>query len=393
METSQHLLVLISTMAMTVPLFAALCCLVQDSNQTLFRVLAAFFVAAAITELPTALHFISFSPATVPLMDGLWALAMASVMPLIWLYVWILTAEDDALPRRFLPHLLVPGGAILTLLAIAIYQVISEFRIFGLAEDRLTGAAQAINLSYWFLEYIAIRLQWGIYILLIYIRLVAYRSRLKDLFASTEKKELRWITVVIGIGASYWILSLISSLLSYAMPGYGGLPTIVHYVLNLIVQTIVAVWGLRQRPGLQPESDVQPVSRQRYANSALTNEDADRIAAKLRKAMASDTLYLDPNLSLWALARHTGVSENYISQVLNEEVGQNFFDFVNGYRIEAAKTRLSESDETILAIALEAGFNSRSSFYTAFKKVTGQTPTAYRKAETGSERLSSNLSV
>ncbi|MET1411327.1 AraC family transcriptional regulator [Roseibium sp. HPY-6] len=393
METSQHLLVLISTMAMTVPLFAALCCLVQDSNKTLFRVLAAFFVAAAITELPTALHFIGLSPATMPLMDGLWSLAMASVMPLIWLYVWILTAEDDVLPKRFLPHLPVPGGAFLTLLAIVIYQVVSEFRIFGLTEDRLTGAAQTINLSYWFLEYVAIRLQWGIYILLIYVRLVAYRSRLKDLFASTEKRELRWIAVVTGIGASYWILSLISSLLSYAMPGYGGLPTLVHYVLNLIVQTIVAVWGLRQRPGLRPEGNAQPVSRQRYANSALTKEDADRIAAKLRKAMASDKLYLDPNLSLWALARHTGVSDNYISQVLNEELGQNFFDFVNGYRIEAAKARLSESDDTILTIALDAGFNSRSSFYTAFKKVTGQTPTAYRKAETGSEQMPSNLSV
>lgn len=393
METSQHLLVLISTMAMTVPLFAALCCLVQDSNKTLFRVLAAFFVAAAITELPTALHFISFSPATMPLMDGLWSLAMASVTPLIWLYVWILTAEDDALPKRFLPHLLVPGGAFLTLLAIVVYQVISEFRIFGLTEDRMTGAAQAINLSYWFLEYIAIRLQWGIYILLIYIRLVAYRSRLKDLFASTEKRELRWIAVVIGISASYWILSLISALLSIFVPDYGGLPTLVHYVLNLIVQTIVAIWGLRQRPGLRPEANAQRVSRQRYANSALTKEDANRIAGKLRKAMTTDRLYLDPNLSLWSLARHTGVSENYISQVLNEDLGQNFFDFVNGFRIEAAKARLSDSDDTILAIALDAGFNSRSSFYTAFKKVTGQTPTAYRKAETGPGQVPSNLSV
>ncbi|MCY4334687.1 MAG: AraC family transcriptional regulator [Litoreibacter sp.] len=72
------------------------------------------------------------------------------------------------------------------------------------------------------------------------------------------------------------------------------------------------------------------------------------------------------------------MSDNYVSQVLNEKIGQSFFDFVNSYRVKEAQTRLLNSDETILAIAYDIGFNSRSSFYTAFKKGTGQTPTAFR---------------
>ncbi|CAN0482038.1 unnamed protein product, partial [Hapterophycus canaliculatus] len=116
----------------------------------------------------------------------------------------------------------------------------------------------------------------------------------------------------------------------------------------------------------------------RYAKSALDTPRAARIAAKLRHAMEVDTLYLDPNLSLWALSSHIGVTDNYVSQTLNEEIRLNFFDFVNGYRIEAAKRALTQTEETILAIAYDVGFNSRSSFYTAFRKVTGQTPSDFR---------------
>ncbi|WP_298960277.1 helix-turn-helix domain-containing protein [uncultured Roseibium sp.] len=393
MDLSQHMLVLISTMAMTVPLFGALCCLLQDRHKTLFRVLAAFFLAAAVTELPTALQMVVTGASFVTLLEALWLLAMACVTPLIWLYVWILTSEDEGLPEKLYRHLVLPGFTLLTSGSIVLYLVLADLRLFSVSQETLLQAADAINWVFWALVTVVIKLQWGVYILLVYRRLVSYRIRLKDLFASTESKELRWIAFVVGISGFYWILSLISSLLSYMIPDYSGLPRLAYFLLNLTLQTIMAVWGLRQRPGLRPQENVARVPEQRYANSALTEDATDRIAAKLRKAMTADKLYLNPNLSLWILARHTGVSENYISQVLNEVIGQNFFDFVNSHRIEAAKSNLRDSDDTILAIALDAGFNSRSSFYSAFKKVTGQTPTAYRKAQGTVDKFSTNLSV
>ena len=375
------------------PLFGALCCLLQDRHKTLFRVLATFFLAAAVTELPTALQMVVTGASFVTLLEALWLLAMACVTPLIWLYVWILTSEDEGLPEKLYRHLVLPGFTLLTSGSIVLYLVLADLRLFGVSEETLLQAADAINWVFWALVTVVIKLQWGVYILLVYRRLVSYRIRLKDLFASTESKELRWIAFVVGISGFYWILSLISSLLSYMIPDYGGLPRLAYFLLNLTLQTIMAVWGLRQRPGLRPQENVARVPEQRYANSALTEDATDRIAAKLRKAMTADKLYLNPNLSLWILARHTGVSENYISQVLNEVIGQNFFDFVNSHRIEAAKSNLRDSDDTILAIALDAGFNSRSSFYSAFKKVTGQTPTAYRKAQGTVDKFSTNLSV
>ncbi|WP_299810646.1 AraC family transcriptional regulator [uncultured Roseibium sp.] len=393
MEFSLHMLVLISTMAMTVPLFGALCCLIQDRNKNVFRVLAAFFLAAAVTELPTALQLIVSSAAGVTLLEALWLVAMACVTPLIWLYVWMLTSEEDGLPKHLCWHMFLPACTLLTSVSIALYLIEAELQLVGLSEQALQQLATAINWVFWTLVNVAIKLQWGVYILLVYSRLISYRIRLKDLFASTESRELRWIAFVIGASAFYWLLSLISSLLSLIVPDYGGLSGSAYYLLNLSLQTIMAAWGLRQRPGLRPADDEKRAMDQRYANSALTEDAIDRISGKLRKAMTVDQLYLNPNLSLWILARHIGVSENYISQVLNEAIGQNFFDFVNSYRIEAAKINLRGGGSSILAIALDAGFNSRSSFYKAFKKVTDQTPTAYRLAQGTPEKLATNLSV
>ena len=70
---------------------------------------------------------------------------------------------------------------------------------------------------------------------------------------------------------------------------------------------------------------------------------------------------------------------NYISQTLNETLSINFFDFVNQWRIEAAKPKIIANQDTVLNIALEVGFNARPSFYKAFKQETGITPSEFRK--------------
>jgi AraC-like DNA-binding protein len=78
------------------------------------------------------------------------------------------------------------------------------------------------------------------------------------------------------------------------------------------------------------------------------------------------------------LSDRLGVSENYLSQTLNEKLGRNFFDFVNAWRVDEAKRLLRENDGPVLAIALEVGFNSRSTFNAAFKKHGGGTPSQFR---------------
>ena len=99
--------------------------------------------------------------------------------------------------------------------------------------------------------------------------------------------------------------------------------------------------------------------------------------------MKEEKLYQQPDLNLIKLAKALNLNPRLLSRIINEQYQQNFSDFVNQYRIEDIKGKLTDpefSHYTILAIALEAGFNSKSTFNAAFKKNTGMTPSAYRNA-------------
>ncbi|MDH4070617.1 MAG: helix-turn-helix domain-containing protein [Ignavibacteria bacterium] len=124
----------------------------------------------------------------------------------------------------------------------------------------------------------------------------------------------------------------------------------------------------------------------KYERSGLTAERADAIMKELHQAM-EDGLSRNRQLGLRDLAQRMKVSPNHLSQILNEQLHQNFFDFVNRYRIEDAKRLLTGPEGrryTIQSIALEVGFNTKASFNAAFRKHTGTTPSQYRKKSDGS---------
>jgi AraC-like DNA-binding protein len=226
------------------------------------------------------------------------------------------------------------------------------------------------------------------YVYLIIRRLMAYRTRLKDVFASTENRELTWIWVILICMASYLSvnIALTVSVLSglFAEDTYDTwLPTL-NGVALLGLFWAIGIWGLRQRPGLTRQSVIVPPEPdhpqpRKYEKSALDDARLKRIARKVEAAMAEDVLYRDPNLSLWDLAKHMGVTSHYVSQALNTHLNKSFFDLVNGWRIKDAVEQLNATDETILVIAYDVGFNSRSAFYKAFKRETGKTPSDLRK--------------
>jgi AraC-like DNA-binding protein len=129
-------------------------------------------------------------------------------------------------------------------------------------------------------------------------------------------------------------------------------------------------------------------SEPKYARSALTEAHAEQLATRIKSAMTQDALYLDPNLSLQKLSRHVGALPNQISQTLNEQIGSTFFDYIAHHRIEAAKPLIVEGMANSLTVSLDVGFNSRSTFYKAFKRETGMTPKAYRD---GAAKILSDL--
>ncbi len=120
---------------------------------------------------------------------------------------------------------------------------------------------------------------------------------------------------------------------------------------------------------------------QRYKNSALDGEVSKEILGLLDEVMTGKKLYRQSDLRLEKLAEEVGTSKHYLSQVINEQKGMNFFEYVNALRIADAQYLLAEKSKkelNIIDVAYMVGFNNKVSFNNTFKKITGKTPTEFR---------------
>jgi len=127
----------------------------------------------------------------------------------------------------------------------------------------------------------------------------------------------------------------------------------------------------------------------RYGKSDLDELEKRRRKEELLRLMDARKPYLNPSLTMSGLARELRISPRHLSQIINEMFGRNFCDFINGYRIEESKRLLSDpvrGERSILDIAYEVGFNSKSTFNSAFKKYTGMKPSEFRSIRSALSR-------
>ncbi|MEW7277809.1 AraC family transcriptional regulator [Aquimarina sp. 2201CG1-2-11] len=128
--------------------------------------------------------------------------------------------------------------------------------------------------------------------------------------------------------------------------------------------------------------DLPKASKKKYAKSSLT--DSTELFNQIYKLVEEEKLYLDFDIKLNTLSERLDKSIHHISQAINQNAKSNFPDFINSFRIEEAKKKLLASKpDTIFAISLDVGFNSKAAFYSAFKKITSQTPTEFKKSNKG----------
>jgi AraC-like DNA-binding protein len=134
--------------------------------------------------------------------------------------------------------------------------------------------------------------------------------------------------------------------------------------------------------GVRVETADESIPAKKYEKSTLTPERAERYLRRLLNHMETEKPYVDGELTLPKLAERLSIPAPHLSQIINERLQQNFFDFVNTYRVEEAKRRLldpAKQHYSVLAIAEEVGFNSKSSFNAVFKKHVQMTPSEFRK--------------
>ncbi|MGB3464753.1 MAG: helix-turn-helix domain-containing protein [Cyclobacteriaceae bacterium] len=143
---------------------------------------------------------------------------------------------------------------------------------------------------------------------------------------------------------------------------------------------------LRNRIAYAPVSE-QPISG-KYKNSSLTDDSTVEILDRLTDHMKTKKPYLNPDLKIQDLSEELAVAKHHISQIINQELNSNFFDFINQYRVEEAKKKLIDDRYkhlTIQGIGMDSGFSNKSSFYRIFKKYTDHTPSAFIKQQKSGE--------
>jgi len=216
-----------------------------------------------------------------------------------------------------------------------------------------------------------------------------HRRQVQDSYSNTERVNLIWLLWLSGGAAAIWLLatSLKISAVSTQLRDEH-----VTLAMALLVYSI-GYMGLRQPEVFRYETAEFPVPKQeppeeeapasRYERSGLSDVEAKQLKAALLAIMDAEQPWKDSELTLADLATRLNSTPHKLSEVLNSQIGQTFYDFVNGYRVREVQRRIHAGDARALkmfALALDAGFASKSTFNQAFKKHTNQTPSDFRQA-------------
>ena len=214
-----------------------------------------------------------------------------------------------------------------------------------------------------------------------------HRRRVEDSYSNTARVNLVWLLWLAWAAAAIWLLAttlritdfgarlsdghvtLAMALMVYAI-GYMGLrqPEVFRYE--------TAEWAVPLRP---PSPEVAPAPR--YERSGLSDAESVRLENELRALMERERPWSNSELTLPELAIRLHSTPHKLSEILNSRIGLSFYDFVNGYRVREVQRRIQAGEarrRKMLALALDAGFASKSTFNEAFKKHTLQTPSDFR---------------
>ena len=235
---------------------------------------------------------------------------------------------------------------------------------------------------------------YGIYFIISFIlysfvlmkRINEHQDELKDKFSyQSHNINLNWIKFILAI-----LIVTISGFLYiglfYDIDEYLFDPRLFLRIELTVFAFSVSYFGINQpvfyKSGVEePDTEKAKSNGKKYKSSNLTTSQAEKYIENLQHYMDNDKPYLNPELTIMDVANQIKISRHYLTQVININLKKNFYQFINEYRVQEMKTRLTSPDFnhiTIVSIAYECGFNSKSTANAIFKKMTGKTPSEYR---------------
>ncbi len=327
--------------------------------------------------------------------------------PLFYLYILKLIGDLPKKPIKYLVHLLpaIPG-----LIFYLVYITGSpEMRIYSI-ETKYCGVLPDVLLN---ITGVSIQI---FYLILSVIKLNRFKKIICDNYSNFRQTEIQWIyfllTAFILLSVSY--LFFINFLNDKKQVDLITLMSLDFLFLAIFVKNLIYPFGIvpivegksvlddseyldnnqivadneidkyENKNELPCNEPIEQLKQQNETNkqNKLTDTGVDCYYNKLVKYMVDEKPYLDPNLNLTKLSSSLNACSHNISLTINQKFQQNFFDFINSYRVEEAKKQLKnikQNNLTIEGIAFDSGFNSKAAFYRAFKKNTQLTPSEFVK--------------
>lgn len=351
--------------------FAAVLLGIRKEKRPSNRILAFFVLSYALFILP---FFLTRTGAlyVFPHLIGVSTPFYFTLGPLFYLYVLSLTTPGFILRKTHLLHFIPFGLSVLSWIPFYVHSagtkmdMLTNDMIRSPAQTNFIRAARLIHLL--------------VYLVLISGLIKRHKRDIKETFSAIDRIKLGWIGFLVLLLASdvvgYFILTVIGA----AHPELYAARKIVFGLWKVVVVFLIGYKGLTQ-PEIYSSQDSKE-DAERYRSSKLTQVQADDYLKRITEYMESEKPYLENELTLSKLASQVDIGPRHLSQVINGRLNRNFFDFVNRYRIEEAKkllVNLDKSQNSILDVAFDSGFNSKSSFNMIFKKYTTMTPSQFRK--------------
>jgi AraC-like DNA-binding protein len=289
--------------------------------------------------------------------------------PLVFLYIRYQTNPKARLQPADLLHLL----------PVILYVWLLRNFLFSSASAKAEMIHNLTIPNFIFVQYLK-KVQLLLYGLLCYRLLIRHKRVTRELLSNLQSRQLEWMQHLLLGAAMLFGVWVISNEVRWAEPALGlALLGFSYWVAYLSVQQESSLAHMNTETVLPIIAEEPAV---RYRHSTLTEEYLVHTVKKIERHMSEQKPYLDGDLTLTSLAEQLQINPNQLSQVLNEGLTENFYRFVNRYRVEESKQMLLDpafSHYNILGIAFQAGFSTKSTFNKTFKELTGLSPSEFVK--------------
>ena len=322
-------------------------------------------------ELFTQFHILSASFISLFMLQGAF----------LYLYVSRLVSKRKRFNKKLLLHLL-------PFVAFNLYLLVASFFPDVANEIRLEHVHTNMHNPLLFQLFLILTLLSGPFYFALTLKLFKKHDiNVFNNFSSIDTINLAWLRKLVIIFGVIWTVLIIITVIHHVFNLFSMVFCTDSLFLSLSVFVIlIGYFGLKQKVIFENEIEQQPIldeEKMKYAGSTLKEDEASEYSEKLVEYMRKEKPYLNPELTLTQLATEIDITSHHLSQIINEQFKLNFFEYINQFRVEEVKTRIKNpkfDNYSLLAIAFDSGFNSKSSFNRIFKKFTNQTPSQYKSA-------------